>query len=565
VSFSAGSTDQCTISGSTVTITGAGFCTVTASQAGNGNYNVATDVSRTFSIAKANQAINFAAPSDQFIGTGGLIVSATGGGSPNPVTFSTSTPAICTSGGTNGATVSFVGLGPCTVIASQAGNANYNAAPDVGRSFRINPDPTTVQLDLSRHSLIDFDCVTNVIAATITDQITQLPIQGATVTLTIGTQSAIATTNSNGVASAAIVLNQPTGLVQASASYGGDGGIHLPKSVSQQVTIGANPNVGPGQNATSLYTGSLYFWTTSSTSSTATLTLSTTVKGNSAYCTGDITKAKVSFFVSTNGTSWSPVSSAQNLPVGLVNPNDPTVGTASAISQYNIGNSQSVTLFVRVVVGGQYTLNTSQYDSPITIGKPGQVNSLYGGGRLLNNDKLPYPADGYLGLNSISSEFGSQVTYNKSGTNPQGQVTVYIRSCNNRDGSVDPLCDPSKPATWHVYFIKSNSISELSLRNGSASFGSKTNVYEQLPDGSKVGLDGGGTMQIVFTPYGQTIPSGMYVGTNATCTNQMGCAALTAYKSTGGVWYSSAWGQGPGTTAPHTYIKNVVNGNLVVQ
>ena len=99
---------------------------------------------------------------------------------------------------------------------------------------------------------------------------------------------------------------------------------------------------------------------------------------------------------------------------------------------------------------------------------------------------MPYPANGYLGLNSISSEFGSQVKYNKGGTNPQGQVIVYIRSCNNRDGSVDPLCDLSKPATWHVYFIKSNSISGLSLRNGSASFGSKTNVYEQLPDGSKL-------------------------------------------------------------------------------
>ena len=216
-------------------------------------------------------------------------------------------------------------------------------------------------------------------------------------------------------------------------------------------------------------------------------------------------------------------------------------------------------------MGGEYLLNTSQYDTPITIGKPGEANSLSGGGRLLNSDNLPYPANGYLGLNSLGSEFGAQVKYNKSGTNPQGQVIVYIRSCNNRDGSVDSLCDPGRPATWHTYLIKSNSISELSLVGGSASFGSKTNVYELLPDGSKVGMDGGGTMQILFTPYGQPIPGGMFVGTNATCTNQMGCAAITAYKSAGGVWYSSAWGQAPGTTAPHTYVKNVVDGSVVVR
>jgi hypothetical protein len=80
--------------------------------------------------------------------------------------------------------------------------------------------------------------------------------------------------------------------------------------------------------------------------------------------------------------SFSPVSSAQNLPVGLVNPNDPNTGTASAISQYNIGNSQSVTLVVRVVVGGQYNSSNSTYDVPVTIGKPGQTNSLMGGGEI---------------------------------------------------------------------------------------------------------------------------------------------------------------------------------------
>jgi hypothetical protein len=43
---------NCTVSGTTVHITGAGSCTVTATQPGDGNYNPAPDVARTFSIAK---------------------------------------------------------------------------------------------------------------------------------------------------------------------------------------------------------------------------------------------------------------------------------------------------------------------------------------------------------------------------------------------------------------------------------------------------------------------------------------------------------------------------------
>jgi hypothetical protein len=211
------------------------------------------------------------------------------------------------------------------------------------------------------------------------------------------------------------------------------------------------------------------------------------------------------------------------------------------------------------------------YDVPLTISKASQTNSLSGGGRVRNslfagtvNSTEPntFTANGFFGLNSISSEFGSQISYNRGGTNPQGQTTLYVRSCNNPDGSVDTACKPEKPETHHVYFIKSNAISELSLTaGGSASFGSKTNVTEQKPDGSKVGIDGGGTMQIIFTPVNKEMPSGMFVGTDKVCRNQSGCVAITVFRSTGGVWFSSAWGQPTGANAPKTYLKNVINGS----
>jgi hypothetical protein len=54
VSLTSNSTSYCTISGTLVTFVSAGTCSITASQAGNDNFNAASDVTRTFTInAKA--------------------------------------------------------------------------------------------------------------------------------------------------------------------------------------------------------------------------------------------------------------------------------------------------------------------------------------------------------------------------------------------------------------------------------------------------------------------------------------------------------------------------------
>jgi hypothetical protein len=56
-------------------------------------------------------------------------LSATGGGSGNPIVFaSSSLPTVCT---VNGTTVTYFGAGNCVITADQAGNATYSAAPQV--------------------------------------------------------------------------------------------------------------------------------------------------------------------------------------------------------------------------------------------------------------------------------------------------------------------------------------------------------------------------------------------------------------------------------------------------
>ncbi|MFA7403031.1 MAG: choice-of-anchor Q domain-containing protein [Pelobacteraceae bacterium] len=68
---------------------------------------------------------------------GSTTASAVGGGSGNPVIFSSATPSVCTVSGTNGSTITIVSAGTCTIAANQAGDASYYAAPMVSQNLTI--------------------------------------------------------------------------------------------------------------------------------------------------------------------------------------------------------------------------------------------------------------------------------------------------------------------------------------------------------------------------------------------------------------------------------------------
>src|SRR5207237_663751 len=84
---------------------------------------------------------------DKTYGDPAFTVSATGGGSGNPVTFASTTTSVCTTSGINGSTVTIIAAGSCSITASQAGNDSYNPAPDVIRSFTVNPAPLSLTPD----------------------------------------------------------------------------------------------------------------------------------------------------------------------------------------------------------------------------------------------------------------------------------------------------------------------------------------------------------------------------------------------------------------------------------
>lgn len=92
----------------------------------------------TITISLIPQTITFGAQTSPVsFASGSVTISppAMGGGSLNPIVYSSTTPAVCTVSGT---TVTFVSAGTCTIAANQAGNSSYAAAPQVTRSVTIN-------------------------------------------------------------------------------------------------------------------------------------------------------------------------------------------------------------------------------------------------------------------------------------------------------------------------------------------------------------------------------------------------------------------------------------------
>ena len=130
----------CTVSGTTVTFTAAGGCVIDANQAGTGRYAGAPQVQRTITVNAIPQSISFTAPARGTV-RGSAALSATGGGSGNPVVFSVdpaSGPGVCTVSGT---TVTFTAAGGCVIDANQAGTGRYADAPQVQRTITVNAVP----------------------------------------------------------------------------------------------------------------------------------------------------------------------------------------------------------------------------------------------------------------------------------------------------------------------------------------------------------------------------------------------------------------------------------------
>ncbi len=129
VSFQA--SGNCRVEGGKVAITGAGSCTVTAEQSGDGDFRAAAPVSQSFAVEKAEQSIEFSVAEHTY-GDPDFTISATAT-SGESVSF-THAAGECT---VSGETVHITGAGSCTIDANQPGNADYKAAQQVQDTFDV--------------------------------------------------------------------------------------------------------------------------------------------------------------------------------------------------------------------------------------------------------------------------------------------------------------------------------------------------------------------------------------------------------------------------------------------
>ena len=272
--------------------------------------------------------------------------------------------------------------------------------------------------------------------------------------------------------------------------------------------------------STGFYAGDHFAWTTGPNTSTATLTMTAAVK-DANNPSGDVRGAKVSFYF-VNGTTLTAIPSAQNLPVGLVDVTDGSVGTASAIVQLNIGAANAASFQIAVKVTGAYTNdpNSSLSQTIVTVSKPIAGGYIVGGSQITNTN-----SSGYIkGATGLTTDYQFDIQYTKSGTNPKGKANIMVRSYYDKYGILD--------SKLHTYLISTNAIALLNVANatalgvptGTGTFSAKANLVEQLADLSNVSIEGGATFQM--TAY------------QSNCDQQI---SITLSRNAGGIWFSSNW------------------------
>ncbi len=146
VSLSSATPAVCSVVGSTVSFTGVGTCTIEGDQVGDSEYYPA-QAQQSFAVGKKTQLIEFTslAPGSATVDGPAYPVAATVP-SGLVVSFSSATPAVCS---VTYATVSFTGVGTCTIDADQAGNSRYEAAPQAQQSFPVASAPASSTLSFT--------------------------------------------------------------------------------------------------------------------------------------------------------------------------------------------------------------------------------------------------------------------------------------------------------------------------------------------------------------------------------------------------------------------------------
>ncbi|BCS55103.1 DUF4347 domain-containing protein [Geobacter sp. SVR] len=253
-----------TPAGRTVTFTYDGSSTPPVNA---GSYNVAAAIndpnysgsaSGTLVIAKAGQTITFGAAPSIVVGSTGTM-SATGGASTSAVSFSSTTPLVCT---INGTTVTGIAAGTCIVAADQAGNANYNAAPRVTQTITVGKGSQTITFGAAPSVVVNgIGTLSAVVSSGLTVSYTSVTptvctVSGATVTgVAAGTCTIAADQAGDNNYNAAPRVTQNITVGKGSQTIGAIGFTSSTLTVGATVTASATASSGLGVTFSSLTPG----------------------------------------------------------------------------------------------------------------------------------------------------------------------------------------------------------------------------------------------------------------------------------------------------------------------
>ena len=208
----------------TVSGLAAGSHTLSATYSGDARSLPSTSDTITIQVNPASQTITFGPLKSVIIGAAPFTISATAS-SGLPVTFASTTTAVCTVAGT---TVTIVAPGTCSIAASQAGNANYLAAPSVTQSFAVSQANAASQtITFGPLSNVNFGVAPFTISATASSG---LPVSFTSTTFAVCTVSGSTVTIAG------------TGTCSITASQGGNASFLAAPSVQQSFASSRVPS-----------------------------------------------------------------------------------------------------------------------------------------------------------------------------------------------------------------------------------------------------------------------------------------------------------------------------------
>jgi len=400
-----GATGPATVTGSTLTITGAGSVVVTASQTGNGNYAAATPVSQTISVTAAapSIALKTSAGGAAYGATVTFTATLTGGATKpaGTVTFLNGNSAVGTgvlnASGVATLAIATLPVGSDSITASYPGDSRYLPGVSAPAIETVSPGTATAKLTSSASSASYGASVT--LTATLTGA-------GAKPTGTINflngnTSLGTGTLNSSGVATLATTA-LPVGADSLKAAYSGDANYAAATSPALAVTIGkAAQTITFTAPATPVTYGAAPIALAATANSGLTVTFTTTgpatVNGSTLTITG---AGSVTVSASQTGNSNYAAATAvsKTITVNKATPTDIVTPSSTTAP-----NGSSVT-FTAAVTGPGSTAPTGTVtfmDGTTTLG----TGKLTSGSAAYSTTKLT------TGIHTVTAKYAGDTNY----------------------------------------------------------------------------------------------------------------------------------------------------------